>query len=231
MILKSFGCSFIFGSELSDEGKTGLYATGSRLSWPALIAQYYNYQYCTYSKPGSGNLQILERLTSQLAGSITDDIVCVIGWTWIDRFDYCTKESPWPGVPWATLMPNDDTDTARIYYKNLHSELQDKFLNLLYIRQAIDILKEKSIPFIMTYMDDLLFDTQWNTTPAITEMQAYVKPYMTTFEALNFQEWSKKNKFPISHLGHPLDQAHQAASEYMIKAFDTKNTGVHCHLF
>ena len=230
MILKSFGCSFIFGSELADDGKNDIYVKGSRLTWPALIAKHYNYQYNTYARPGSGNLQILERLSSHLANPMNDDVICVIGWTWIDRFDYCAKHSPWPGLPWSTLMPVDTSETAKIYYRDLHSELQDKFLNLLYIRQAIDNLKEKSIPFVMTYMDDLLFDDRWNTTPAITQLQNYVRPYMTTFDGVNFQEWSKKYKYPISEMGHPLEQAHQSAAEYMIKLFDTKNIGAHCHL-
>ena len=246
MHIKSFGCSFIFGSELSDESvnnhclkSRGLtwpaqlvkdYLKGSSLTWPAQLAKHYNYNYHTYARPGSGNLQILERIMSTLAGAINDDTICVVGWTWIDRFDYCLDTPEWPGLPWATLMPIDVTETARVYYKNLHSELRDKLVNLLYIKQAIDLLKEKQIPFVMTYMDHLLFDTRWNTTPAITELQNYVKPYMTTFDGLNFQEFSKKNKFPISEIGHPLEQAHQSAAEYMIKAFDTKNIGAHCHL-
>ena len=230
MILKSFGCSFIFGSELAEdrngtpmwpvpEGKTGKYAIGRRLTWPALISKNYNYQYHTYARPGSGNLQILERIMSNFAGEVNDDTICVVGWTWIDRFDYCVKNSIWPGLPWATIMPIDTTETAKIYYRDLHSEFQDKLVNLLYIKQAIDLLKGKSIPFIMTYMDHLLFDTRWNTTPAVTELQNYVKPYMTTFDGLNFQEFSKKNKYPISDIGHPLEQAHSAASEYIIQNF------------
>ena len=230
MQVKSFGCSFIFGSELLDDGKNEKYATGSQLTWPALLAKHYNYQYQTHARPGSGNLQILERLMSHFAGPVNDETICVIGWTWIDRFDYCTNQSPWPGLPWSTLMPVDTSETAKIYYRNLHSELQDKLVNLVYIKQAIDFLKEKSIPFIMTYMDHLLFDDKWNTTPAITEMQKYIKTYMTTFEGLNFQEWSRKNNFLISEIGHPLEQAHASAAEYMIKLFDTKSIGAHCHL-
>ena len=230
MQVKSFGCSFIFGSELADDGKNGLYAIGSRLTWPALLAKHYNYQYQTHARPGSGNLQILERLMSHFAGPVNDETICVIGWTWIDRFDYCTNQSPWPGLPWSTLMPVDTSETAKIYYRNLHSELQDKLVNLVYIKQAIDFLKEKSIPFIMTYMDHLLFDTRWNSTPAITELQNYVKPYMTAFDGLNFQEFSKKNKYPISNIGHPLEQAHRSAGDYIIQAFDKKSIGAHCHL-
>ena len=223
MQIKSFGCSYIFGSELPDEIRKidetnrRSYFAGSQLTWPCLVAKNYGYQYNTYARPGSGNLQILERLLSNLSGSINNDILCIIGWTWIDRFDHCIEYSSWPGLPWATLRPNEVTEAAKIYYRDLHSELQDKFVSLLYIKQAIDMLKKKSVPFIMTYMDNLLFDQMWNTTPAITEIQAYVKPYMTTFEGLNFQEWSLKNTYPISDIGHPLEQAHCSASDYIIQ--------------
>ena len=91
MQVKSFGCSFIFGSELADDGKNGLYAIGSRLTWPALLAKHYNYQYQTHARPGSGNLQILERMLNQTAVSDNLDLF-VIGWTWIDRFDYYDSE-------------------------------------------------------------------------------------------------------------------------------------------
>ena len=242
MILKSFGCSYIFGSELADDGKNGPYANGSKLSWPALVAYHYNYQYYTYSRPGSGNQQILERLMSQIAGTTHHDTICIIGWSHVERFDYCSnlplKPGDWPGAPWRTITPGDNTEMANIYYRDIQTDLQDKFRNLLYIKQAIDILKSKSIPFVMTYMSEQLFDIRWdtkwpdrcNTTPAITEMQEYIKPYMTTFDGLNFVEWSKENKFTFSKVGHPLEQAHQAASEYIIKLFDTQSIGAHCHL-
>jgi hypothetical protein len=230
MNLKSFGCSLIFGSELHDVGRNGLYANGSNFTWPAIMAKHYGYTYNTYARPGAGNLQIFERMASQLAGTINTDTLCVIGWSFTDRFDYCIKNSPWPGMPWATIIPIDEDDRAIVYYRDLHSELRDKLTSLMYIKLAIDLLKEKKIPFIMTYMDHLLFDTRWNTTPAVTDLQDYVKPYMTTFDGLNFGEWSRKNNFPVSKIGHPLEQAHQVAAEYMIKLFDTKSIGAHCHL-
>jgi len=81
----------------------------------------------------------------------------------------------------------------------------------------------------MTYMDSLLFDTKWHTTPAIVDLQNYIRPYLTQFNETNFLEWSKKNKFPITDIGHPLEQAHQAAGDYIIQSFDKKSTGAHCH--
>jgi hypothetical protein len=230
MNLKSFGCSFIFGSELSDDGKNGLYATGSRLTWPSHLAHHLDCKYLTYSRPGSGNLQIAERALSHLATN--EQAFFVIGWTYIDRFDYVNTNDPtyWPGMPWSTLMPINDSKLAKTYYKELHSELHDKLLTLMSVRLVIDTLKQKGYPFIMTYMDELMFDKQWNTTPAITDLQDYIKPHMTTFEGQNFQQWSKKNGYPITSIGHPLEEAHAAAGRLMIKVFDTQNTNDRWHL-
>lgn len=225
MNLKSFGCSFIFGSELSDDGRNGSYATGSRLTWPAHLAKHIGYEYLTYSRPGSGNLQIAERVLSQLATN--EQAFFVIGWTYIDRFDYVDANNPnnkFPGMPWSTIMPVDTTDIANTYYKNLHSETTDKLTTLMSVRLVINTLKQKGCPFIMTYMDDLMFDRRWHTTPAITDLQDYIRPHMTTFEGMNFQQWSKKNGHAITDIGHPLESAHAAAGELMIKVFDIQNT-------
>ena len=62
MMLKSFGCSFIYGSDLSDDGKGFPLASPSKLSWPSLLAQSLNYTYECYARPGSGNLRILEKV-------------------------------------------------------------------------------------------------------------------------------------------------------------------------
>ena len=45
MDVKSFGCSFIFGSELSDDGYGGPYATPSQLTWPAHLARHLGHGY------------------------------------------------------------------------------------------------------------------------------------------------------------------------------------------
>jgi len=224
MNLKSFGCSFIYGSELSDNGG-GSPTTSSRLTWPAHLASHLGYKYLTYARPGSGNLQIAERVLSHLATN--KQSLFVIGWTYIDRFDYVNVNNPgeWPGwVQWSTLMPVDTTDIAAAYYKNLHSEICDKLTTLMSIRVVIDTLRQKNCPFIMTYMDDLMFDQRWHITPAITNLQDYIRPHMTTFEGQNFQQWSKKNGHAITAIGHPLESAHAAAGELMIKVFDTQNT-------
>jgi hypothetical protein len=221
MKLKSFGCSFIFGNELADDGRAGPNATPSQLTWPAHLAEHLNYNYECYANPGSGNLQILEQILNQASKKDEHDLF-VIGWTWIDRFDY------YPATPscrpWRTIMPVDTDDLAKVYYRDLHSEYRDKFTCLSYIKLAIDTLNQKGIQFIMTYMDELLFDQRWHVTPAVIDLQDCIKPHMTKFDGVSFLEWSRAKGYPETAAWHPLEQAHAAAGKYMINVFDTQKT-------
>jgi hypothetical protein len=214
MTLKSFGCSFIFGSELADDGRNGPYATASQLTWPAHLARALGRNYECYARAGSGNLQIMEQVLQQATNSNSEDFF-VVGWTWIDRFDYYDVADTRRQRPWKTIMPIDTTNIAQTYYKYLHSEYRDKLTNLVYVKTAIDALKQRHIPFVMTYMDRLLFDQQWHVSSATTQLQQQIINDMTTFEGGNFLDWSRHNKYPVSDLWHPLEQAHEAAAAYM----------------
>jgi len=210
MNLKSFGCSFIFGTDLPDDGREGKYATPSKLTWSSLLANHYGYGYHCYARPGSGNVQIMERALSQIA--CNEYALYVIGWSYVDRFDYMSATS----TEWKTILPIERNELASTYYRNLHSEFKDKLTTLVSIKVVIDTLKQKGYPFIMTYMDDLMFDDQWNSSPAITDIQNYIKPYMTTFEGSNFVRWSKEKGYPISDTYHPLEEAHRSAADYIL---------------
>jgi hypothetical protein len=227
MKIKSFGCSFIYGSELADDGHGFLVAQPSQLTWPSLLAQNLNCTYECYARPGAGNLRTLEKVLNQT--SVNDSSIFVIGWTWIDRFDYITVPTEFTvqsdfvdNEAWKTIIPVDTDNRASNYYRDLHSQYRDKLTNLVYIKTAIDTLKQNNISFVMTYIDELLFETQWQYTTAIKDLQNYIRPYMTTFEDSTFLDWSRKNGFPVSKTLHPLEAAHQAAADYMIKIFDTQ---------
>jgi len=217
MDLKSFGCSFIFGSELADDGRDGPYATPSQLTWPALLAQHLNFDYSCFARPGAGNLQILEQVLNQIPISSSEDFF-VIGWTWIDRFDHYDAgfDARKKRSPWSTLMPIDETDLAKTYYKYLHSEYRDKLSSLTHIKLAIDSLNQAQIPFLMTFMDQLIYDQRWHVSSAVNYLQDYTKPHMTQFDDLSFLDWSKQHKFPITQAWHPLEPAHQAACKHLI---------------
>lgn len=223
MILKSFGCSFIFGTDLADDGRGEPYARSSQLTWPALLAQHHGYEHQCHARPGSGNLRILEKI---LSIATAGPAYFVIGWTWIDRFDYTIPPTgndhryDRAGTElWRTVMPINTDSRAIHYYRDLHSQFRDKLSNLVYIKTAIDTLKQKQIPFIMTYQDELLFETEWHISPAVVDLQEYIRPYMTKFEGLTFLDWARKKGHPISDTLHPLEQAHQGAFE-LIKSYN-----------
>jgi hypothetical protein len=210
MMLKSFGCSFIFGTDLHDEGRPGTFAGPSQLTWPALMAKTTGLDYDCYARPGAGNLRILENVLSHATSGNKD--LFVIGWTWIDRFDYTTTQDEW-----KTLLPVDNSALAKTYYKDLHSQYRDKLTTLLQIRTAIDTLNQQQIPFIMTYMDDLIFESKWHATPAVISLQEFIRPYMMTFEGKNFLDWARAKNYEISPTLHPLETAHAAAAKSMLK--------------
>jgi hypothetical protein len=219
MNLKSFGCSFIFGSELADDGQGKPYATPSQLTWPAHLARHLGYDYECHASPGAGNLQITEAVLNQLADP--ESSLYVIGWTWIDRFDYYPVSPNTPSrSPWRTVMPIDEDPVARMYYRDLHSEYRDKLTTLIHMQIVLDALIKHGHDYIITYMDDLTFDQRWHTTPAVLKLQAQIEPHITQFEGQSFLEWSRANGYPETANWHPLEAAHCAAGDYMIKVFD-----------
>jgi hypothetical protein len=227
MKIKSFGCSFIFGTDLADDGRHLPTPTPSNYTWAAHLARHLGYDYECLARPGCGNLQIAERVLSHLADS--EPSFYVIGWTWIDRFDYTNSTiinrpiaARWGN--WRTLMPVDTTELARIYYKGLHSEYRDKLTTLMQIQLVINTLNQRGQRFIMTYMDKLMFDQRWNYTSAVVDLQQSVKPYMTMFEDKTFLDYSQRNGFEISPTLHPLEQAHKSAAQIIIDSFDKQKT-------
>ena len=225
MKLKSFGCSFIHGSDLSDcphtTDRNNL--RPSDLSWPALIAKKYAMEYQCYARPASGNLQILETLLSNILHQEKD--LYVIGWSWIDRLSYfseknVSKNHPWNPLGWTSILPCDDDLVSEIYYRHIHSQLRDKLESLIYIKTAIDELLRNDQKFIMTCIDDLIWETEWHVTPAITNLQKYIRPYITDFQGKNFLDWSRDQGFKLSDNWHPLDSAHSAAADYILPSVE-----------
>ena len=217
MKIKSFGCSFIYGNDLHDDNRNGKFATPSQYTWPALIAKQLQTSYECFAKPGSGNLNILERVLTHAA--IEDNnTVYVIGWTWSDRFDYVEIS---PDInrrdDWRTICPVTTGPVAEHYYRHLHSELRDKLTTLVHISLAIDVLTQNSIPFVMTYMDDIIMDRQWHAPISVSSLQDRVRPHLHNFEGHTFLDWSRQQGFEISATLHPLEPAHAAAADHMLK--------------
>jgi hypothetical protein len=219
MNLKSFGDSYIFGSELTDD--TTLYITHSKLTWPAMLAKKLSYNYECFARPGAGNLHILEQILNQIEISNKSDLF-VIGWSYLTRFDYINKnadpEKPW--FNWSSCMPSSRmSDVDKIYFKELHSIYRDILTSLTYIKLVIDSLEQREIKFIMTCADESLLSQLKNPTPGLLYLQNYIKSYITQFNNNSFHVWSSKNKYQFGPGGHPLEDAHLAGADYMFNVY------------
>jgi len=216
MKIKSFGCSLVFGTDLHDDGRDLPLATPSKHTWPALLARHLGHAYKCYARPGAGNLQIWENIANQIATQ--ESALYVIGWTWIDRFDYIKEDALnwYNGTRWKTIMPIDQGTTAKLYYRDLHSEHLDKMKSLIYVKSAIDLLTQNKCQFIMTSMDNLLMNQRWNLSSGMRPMQEFVRPYLSSFKDRNFLDYSRDNGHPISATSHPLESAHLDVADLVI---------------
>lgn len=220
MRLRSFGCSFIYGSDLSDcaHGVDNEHPPPSRFSWPALLAQCHGLNYECHARPAAGNLQILESLLSAIDPA--QDDLYLVNWTWIDRFSFITESNkshghPWNPQGWCSILPSAENPIAELYYKQIHSQFRDKLETLICIKTAIDMLRDNNMKFVMTYTDELIFETKWHTSAAVLKLQDSIRPHVVDFQGLSFWAWAKHNQFKTSVGWHPLDDAHRAAADVM----------------
>ena len=200
MKLRSFGCSFIYGSELADRSRT----------WPGIIADRLGLEHENHGIEGAGNLRIMESILTHADSAD----VCVVNWSWIDRFDFVTVDDE----QWHSMVPSDIDIRADFYYRNLHSQYRDMLTNLVYVKTALDHLSRLGARYLMTYMDGLMFETvydSWHDSAAVTGLQQQIHAHMTMFQDCTFLQWSRANGYAESRLWHPLDEAHAAAADLM----------------
>lgn len=225
MKLKSFGCSFIFGSDLKDsvpgDFSKNIFAVHSKHSWPAVIAKETNRLYECYANPGQGNLAIANSVLTECYNFAPGDFF-IISWTYIDRFDYNWLEY---AQRWNTIRPGTADAANKFYYKHLHSELKDKLSSLIQIKACLDILLDKKIPFLMANIDPLLFDQTWHTSPSIKMLQELVQPHITSFDNKTFIDYAISLGHVPNDNGHITEHAHYDIAQYVINFLDIQNTG------
>lgn len=216
--IKSFGCSFIYGSDLEDANIEPIdfvnRFTPSRLTWPALISEQLNFDYECYALPGQGNFKIYSDI---LANSYrNEDSIFVINWTWIDRFDYVDHDGYW-----NTLRPADCNQKQNFYYRHLHSQLADMISTASYIVSAAEHLNSLNCPYIMTYMDyntTTPINPNWHDPRYLEVLQEKLSKILVNFDGMNFLDWSRANNYAVSDTWHPLEDAHAAAADYWMPA-------------
>ena len=226
----AIGDSFTRGDELADCPEQLPYQTSfSRSTWPALIAKSLNIDYDAEAIGGKGN-QWISFITS---GNIKQDTLLIVNWTWFERFDYIATVND--GITlyhdsWQTTHPRHENKLDHYFYKNIDNDIWNLHRNLQQMHSTIQLLKQNNIKFIMTCLDpgyvttladirpdsfiNLSIHTTW--VAAINELHKQVVPYILDFDGMTFLEWTKINGWKVGPNGHPLEDAHTAAAEYML---------------
>lgn len=237
----SFGDSFIYGSELLDDFGTINQqtvvkypeeypdkhkillqrATGqsnvrfneraSHSTWPALIAKSLDISYVCHASPGASNQTILRQVLTHLNNLTSSDLV-VIGWTYINRWDFYYNDD------WVTIRPDSSDNLSRTYLKYMQSELWDKLETLKSIALVLSLLSAKGIETLITCQDRLIIDSTHNTDIYIEELQKEVCDKIVWFNNKGFNDWAEG--YPRGANGHPLEEAHHAAFEYIRDNYD-----------
>ena len=217
MILGAFGDSFLFGSDLSDiqDHDSVNWFFPSKLTYPASIANKLNMEYLCTALPAQGNKVIADDILRAVLQH-KDKMVYIINWTWIDRFEYIGQGRTGNSHGWCSTLPNSKNYHSEYYYKHFYSDIDAKISNLMYIDCILQSLLQNNCKFIMTFMDELLFDKQFHCPPSVEYLQNKIQPYVSTFDGMNFLDWSRNHGFPISDNWHPLEQAHEAATQYWL---------------
>jgi len=218
MKLLASGCSFIYGSELTDEQST---LKHSWLTYPALLAKHLNLEYICVAKPGYGNDSIARSVVENISADIGS---VVVNWSYSNRFEFYHRYRGW-----LNLGPTANED--HYFYKDFGTLAKSFFANLVpeyaYYRYLADIvllqdfLKVRQIPYIFSSTDPDFFKAE--------KIKQYGLAHKNLYDAIDFDhwhvwqdqhqvpvsfvDWAKENEYPIGPCEHPLEQAHHATFE------------------
>jgi hypothetical protein len=208
----AIGDSFLAGSELQQFD----------LTWPGLFAKKYNLKYQCLSQPGHTSQYVLRTLFESLSTEI-DKCIYIIHWPSAIRFEYVDKEND----NWVQLNPNSiifgnqySNSIQKLYYQHINSLLLDKWHTLLIIYAAIQALDKTNHQYVLTTVDDFLFDTKFHNPLYVEFLQKACKDKIYWFDNKTFTKWSTDHNFKFGRYGHPLEKAHQAAFEYFEPVFN-----------
>ena len=222
------GDSFTRGDELADcSEQQEVFANQlsfSQHTWPASIAKSLNIDYDITAIGGRGN----QWISFAAVGSGNQDTVLIVNWTWFERFDYIDTHNDM----WATIHPQHENKLDHYFYKNIDSDIWNLHRNLQQMHSTIQLLKQNNIKFIMTCLDPMYKSTladmrtdsflelpgsrlSWHIS--INQLQKQVVPYILEFDGMTFLEWSHFHNFKCGPGGHPLEDAHAAAADYILE--------------
>lgn len=215
----SFGDSFTWGTDLSDCTQTWPHGY-SKLTWPALLAEHIGAAYTCRALGGASNSYILRSLIKRLP-LLDSNTLVILNWTYIDRWEFFNSGSK----EWETLRPSG-TENHKFfdcYFKNLHSQYWNIYESLKNILFAHELLKNRNVKFISTCLDTQIINEEFvndyfdynNKSLDVRTIISLVKDDLSWFNNHGFVDWANTHNFPLGKTKHPLEEAHQAAFEYI----------------
>lgn len=221
MKIVSFGDSFIFGTELTDN------VAGNK-AWPALIAKELGVDYETCAIPGCGNDAIARQVYTYFKNNTKTDTLAIINWTWAARWDLFLIESN----EWVTLGSSckpvhldhhisreQSTQLLNTYNEQVgNSLINNRWRSLQAISSVQRYLADNNILSVQTCIDPWLFS---NDSPDyILELQQSVQQQIQSFEGMGFLDWARAKGYTVTEPGwHPLEDAHNAAKNLWIDSY------------
>lgn len=205
-----------FGLASFDNTLKNFKSAYSYSTWPALLAKDLGAEYVCHAWGGHGN-QAINRNVVRFIDNYNQDDLVIINWTHKARWDAFDNSEAYPRDYWKTVSPGTaDTypELTKFYLNHLQSPVWDNWTTLHEILLASTLLKSRNIDFIMTCVEQ--FDN--DITPPvhyIDVVKNLVADDITWFDGLGFVDWSDKHNYPKGPGGHPLEQAHTKAFEYI----------------
>lgn len=140
--LFAFGCSHTYGHGLPDciEGKKAPGPNPSKLGWVSHIGEVLKKEVVNKGICGAGNKEILWNFIKH-SELITPEDSVIIQWSYFERNCIIRKRrhgfrSNFDGVEAIKLAPWSTDKISKIYYKFLHSEVDDIYSTALYVNHA-----------------------------------------------------------------------------------------------
>jgi hypothetical protein len=240
--LLSAGCSFIYGSELSDSPQ--MYSTNSPSlkTWPALYAAGKNLEYKTCAFCGASNAGITRYTINQIEIEKPDYVI--VQWTFLsryeirlNRFDYDVNDSFYYALyPYQSKDYTNNEKHLEKVIDNLHPMIRDlstfwyRFVDddlsqiYYYLKTKLELanyLRYKNIPFVFTDSQtinySLLSKTSDKTLHNLFNLNRSIPNIL--FDSVGFIDFCKNKNFDFG-INHPLELAHVAACDLIFDDID-----------
>jgi hypothetical protein len=233
------GDSFTYGSELNDCHINDVEVV-SHLTFPALIAEELELDYCCVAKPGYSNNAIRRTVIDECERSHDIKLVMVM-WSFPNRYEFRFGDT-WEQISaWSTVTSIEEikksfvidnpivlehhanklkrdqtlgiTDFAKSFYDHVGSNKHWETYNFLSdVLILQQYLKSKNIPYLFTSVDETISQAGNYVDGSLSTLRSLIDiDSWGWFNNRGFYTWAKYMKFPFATT-HPKEQAHQEAA-------------------